>query len=59
MENGEEVQTETEKTEEAVHVPSPDEYLAVQDISRLNPSTLTPLTPEVISRQATINIGMH
>ena len=31
--------------------------LAVQDISKLDPSKLTPLTPEVISRQATINIG--
>lgn len=31
--------------------------LAVQDISKLDPAKLTPLTPEVISRQATINIG--
>jgi translation initiation factor 2 subunit 3 len=31
--------------------------LAFQDISKLDPTTLTPLTPEVISRQATINIG--
>ena len=31
--------------------------LAVQDISKLDPTKLTPLTPEVISRQATINIG--
>lgn len=31
--------------------------LAVQDLSRLDISTLTPLSPEVISRQATINIG--
>lgn len=28
-----------------------------QDLETLDPSTLTPLTPEVISRQATINIG--
>mmetsp|Transcript_3202 Transcript_3202/g.4999 ORF Transcript_3202/g.4999 Transcript_3202/m.4999 type:complete len:506 (-) Transcript_3202:254-1771(-) len=31
--------------------------LAYQDISKLDPAKLTPLTPEVISRQATINIG--
>jgi hypothetical protein len=31
--------------------------LSVQDISKLDPTKLTPLTPEVISRQATINIG--
>ena len=31
--------------------------LAVQDLSKLVPANLTPLTPEVISRQATINIG--
>lgn len=28
-----------------------------QNLETLDPSTLTPLTPEVISRQATINIG--
>ncbi|KAK9794351.1 hypothetical protein WJX73_010303 [Symbiochloris irregularis] len=28
-----------------------------QDLSKLDPSQLTPLSPEVISRQATINIG--
>lgn len=28
-----------------------------QDLSKLDVSTLTPLTPEIISRQATINIG--
>lgn len=34
---------------------------AAQDVNKLDPATLTPLTPEVISRQATINIGarMH
>lgn len=32
-------------------------HLAVQDIATLDPSRLTALTPEVISRQATINIG--
>ena len=31
--------------------------LAVQDLSTLDIGTLTPLSPEVISRQATINIG--
>lgn len=31
--------------------------LAVQSLALLEPSKLTPLTPEVISRQATINIG--
>ena len=31
--------------------------LAFQDLSKLDPEKLTPLTPEVISRQATINIG--
>ena len=32
-------------------------HLSVQDLSALNVADLTPLTPEVISRQATINIG--
>lgn len=32
-------------------------HLAKQDLATLDPSTLTPLTPFVISRQATINIG--
>lgn len=32
--------------------------LATQDLSKLNIEDLTPLTPEVISRQATINIGV-
>ena len=31
--------------------------LLVQDAAALKPEELTPLTPEVISRQATINIG--
>lgn len=31
--------------------------LAVQDLKKLDIEKLTPLTPEVISRQATINIG--
>ena len=33
-------------------------HLAKQDLSTLDVSKLTPLSPEVISRQATINIGM-
>merc|ERR1712066_880878 len=32
-------------------------HLMVQDINKLDVTTLTPLTEEVISRQATINIG--
>lgn len=32
--------------------------LMEQDLSRLDVATLHPLSPEVISRQATINIGM-
>ena len=31
----------------------------LQDLSKLKVGELTPLTPEVISRQATINIGAH
>jgi len=31
--------------------------LAIQDLSKLDISKLTPLTPEVISRQATMNVG--
>lgn len=31
--------------------------LAEQDVSKLDVTVLDPLTPEVISRQATINIG--
>lgn len=34
-----------------------EDGLAIQDADSLDASTLTPLTPEVISRQATINIG--
>jgi len=32
-------------------------HLLSQDLATLDPTTLTPLSPEVISRQATINIG--
>jgi translation initiation factor 2 subunit 3 len=38
------------------YVVGPD-GLSVQDPDALDASTLTPLSPEVISRQATINIG--
>ena len=34
-----------------------DDGLAVQDRRALDPAALTPDTPEVISRQATVNIG--
>jgi len=32
-------------------------HLAVQSLDTFDPTLLTPLNPEVISRQATINIG--
>ena len=31
--------------------------LAIQDVDKLKSESLNPLTPEIISRQATINIG--
>jgi len=34
-----------------------EDGLAVQDLGKLDVSRLTPLTPEVISRQATMNVG--
>jgi len=47
------------QTEQASATPAVSEKdgLAVQDLSTLDVSSLTPATPEVISRQATINIG--
>ncbi|XP_033635102.1 eukaryotic translation initiation factor 2 subunit 3 [Asterias rubens] len=36
---------------------NPNPHLAKQDLENLDASTLNPLSPEVISRQATINIG--
>jgi len=41
----------------ATTLPVGEDGLAVQNVDSLDPSKLTPLTPEVISRQATINIG--
>lgn len=43
--------------EEVINTKSTKAILAYQDLTTLDPSKLTPLTPEVISRQATINIG--
>lgn len=34
-----------------------ENHLAIQDLTTLDPSRLTALTPQVISRQATMNIG--
>merc|ERR1719221_423357 len=34
-----------------------DDGLSVQDLTKLDAKKLTPLTPEVISRQATMNVG--
>lgn len=36
---------------------NPDGDLPIQDLENMDPSVLTPLTMEVMSRQATINIG--
>merc|ERR1712137_83717 len=44
-------------TEEAPTVTTSQPHLAKQDLSQLDVTKLNPLTPEVISRQATINIG--
>lgn len=37
--------------------PTDTSHLAKQDLATLDPARLTPLSPEIISRQATINIG--
>lgn len=52
-------QKDDKEDESTVPAPPPDPstYLAVQDLSKLNITELSPLTHEVISRQATINIG--
>merc|ERR1712179_371765 len=44
-------------TEEAPTVTTSQPHLAKQDLSQLDVTKLNPLSPEVISRQATINIG--
>ena len=49
---GDEVSGSTEKPK-----PTNADGLAVQDLESLDVTQLTPITPEVISRQATINIG--
>lgn len=36
-----------------------DAHLVQHDLATLDVSKLHPLSPEVISRQATINIGIH
>ena len=41
----------------AVAAADPEFGLLKQDLTTLDVSVLTPLTPEIISRQATINIG--
>eukprot|EP00357_Protocruzia_adherens_P005964 CAMPEP_0115035580 /NCGR_PEP_ID=MMETSP0216-20121206/41540_1 /TAXON_ID=223996 /ORGANISM="Protocruzia adherens, Strain Boccale" /LENGTH=487 /DNA_ID=CAMNT_0002415101 /DNA_START=146 /DNA_END=1609 /DNA_ORIENTATION=- len=53
--------TEEEEVKATTTTPAPNidpqSGLLTQDLENLNPSELTPLTPEIISRQATINIG--
>jgi hypothetical protein len=51
----EETYTSFEHTDDDVRDNS---HLAKQTLENLDISKLTPLSPEVISRQATINIGM-
>lgn len=46
----------TDEDVESHHAPK-QPHLAVQDASTVDPSKLTALSPEVISRQATINVG--
>ena len=35
----------------------PQNHLSVQDLSKFDANKMHPLSPEIISRQATINIG--
>merc|ERR1719345_454242 len=44
-------------TGESSEPTSKNSHLAKQDLATMDPSKLNPLSPEVISRQATINIG--
>lgn len=53
---------ETESTikiseEEQKKIMKRQPFLAQQSLEKLDPSKVTPLSPEVISRQATINVG--
>ncbi len=43
--------------EEQMKIMQKQPKLAQQNLDTLDPSKITPLSPEVISRQATINIG--
>ena len=45
------------KTPGSVAETEPRAACPTQDLTKLKPAELTPLSPEVISRQATINIG--
>ena len=54
---GDSAQSKISSTDRVKKGKNTGEGLSVQDLSKLNQSKLTPLTPEVISRQATINIG--
>lgn len=49
--------TESAAIADAERAPTPESKLARQDLSRLNVEELTPLTSDVISRQATVNVG--
>ena len=48
---------ENKDIEEQKEVMKKQDHLKEQSLENLDPSKITPLTPEVISRQATINIG--
>ena len=52
-----EVEVVVEVEEESSGVKTDEHGLAIQDLATLDVNTLTPLSPEVISRQATVNIG--
>lgn len=54
----EEVKTKTKvPQEEQKSIMERQPFLAQQSLDSLDPSKITPLSPEVISRQATINVG--
>ncbi len=50
-------ESESTSTDRVKHGKNSGEGLMVQNLATLDQTKLTPLTPEVISRQATINIG--